>query len=170
MRLVWYLSIITIIHILLILIITAVVDNFKTTTTGCPTGYTGHDCKKTCRYPSFGIDCQLRCCCAQNRCNHMFGCNTSYINGKRKFLALFLSNLQWKYILLIAIQIIKKMDIDIFFLIRGFYQISLIRLLLLIYKGIRIYHLLKVQLCLQKLLRWSQVLRAMHEFSSSRTK
>lgn len=87
---------ISIIHILLILIITAVVDNFKTTTTGCPTGYTGHDCKKPCRYPSFGIDCQLRCCCAQNRCNHMFGCNTSYINGKRKFLALFLSNLQWK--------------------------------------------------------------------------
>ncbi|XP_056013515.1 cell death abnormality protein 1-like [Ostrea edulis] len=42
----------------------------------CRSGYTGSDCELPCRYPGYGISCQLQCECEKNRCHHVKGCET----------------------------------------------------------------------------------------------
>ena len=40
----------------------------------CPRGYFGFNCKKQCRYPTFGDRCKHTCDCKQNICDHKRGC------------------------------------------------------------------------------------------------
>ncbi|XP_056013530.1 multiple epidermal growth factor-like domains protein 10 [Ostrea edulis] len=42
----------------------------------CCSGYTGSDCELPCRYPSYGVGCQLQCECEKNVCHHIKGCKT----------------------------------------------------------------------------------------------
>ena len=37
----------------------------------CPKGYFGETCDKPCRFPSFGDDCQSKCSCNVDYCNHI---------------------------------------------------------------------------------------------------
>ncbi|XP_062603285.1 tyrosine-protein kinase receptor Tie-1-like [Saccostrea cucullata] len=42
---------------------------------GCKPGYLGNKCESPCRYPSYGIDCQLECkCSGPEKCDHVKGC------------------------------------------------------------------------------------------------
>lgn len=44
----------------------------------CPVGYYGRQCSRSCRYPSYGINCQQDCSeCGQEACSVIFGCMTS---------------------------------------------------------------------------------------------
>lgn len=40
----------------------------------CLPGYFGSCCKYACRYPNYGKECQLKCVCAEENCNHIIGC------------------------------------------------------------------------------------------------
>lgn len=40
----------------------------------CIPGYFGSCCKYACRYPNYGKECQLKCVCAEENCNHIIGC------------------------------------------------------------------------------------------------
>ncbi|XP_056013536.1 uncharacterized protein LOC130052470 [Ostrea edulis] len=40
----------------------------------CKGGYFGENCDSPCRYPSYGVDCQLGCFCNESYCNHKHGC------------------------------------------------------------------------------------------------
>ncbi|XP_056013518.1 uncharacterized protein LOC125648793 [Ostrea edulis] len=40
----------------------------------CKSGYIGENCDLPCRYPSYGVDCQLECNCNESYCNHKHGC------------------------------------------------------------------------------------------------
>ncbi|XP_061195998.1 cell death abnormality protein 1-like [Saccostrea echinata] len=41
----------------------------------CPPGYFGERCKLPCRYPNYGIECQLKCKCRRpGYCDHVKGC------------------------------------------------------------------------------------------------
>ncbi|XP_056013526.1 multiple epidermal growth factor-like domains protein 10 isoform X3 [Ostrea edulis] len=42
----------------------------------CRSGYTGSDCESACRYPSYGVGCQLQCKCDKNICHYVKGCET----------------------------------------------------------------------------------------------
>ncbi|XP_034335143.2 uncharacterized protein [Magallana gigas] len=41
---------------------------------GCPLGYYGSNCSGSCRYPSYGVECQEECLCPKKVCDHVFGC------------------------------------------------------------------------------------------------
>lgn len=41
---------------------------------GCMAGFYGVNCTKTCRYPSYGTDCQQKCYCAEYQCYVIIGC------------------------------------------------------------------------------------------------
>ncbi|XP_061177281.1 uncharacterized protein LOC133186014 [Saccostrea echinata] len=53
-------------------------DTFYNKETGncteCQPGYIGSKCSIPCRYPNYGHDCQYKCICVQEFCNHIFGC------------------------------------------------------------------------------------------------
>nr|XP_022294783.1 uncharacterized protein LOC111104905 [Crassostrea virginica] len=41
----------------------------------CQSGYFGPNCSLPCRYPNYGLQCQLECKCKQEQnCNHITGC------------------------------------------------------------------------------------------------
>lgn len=40
----------------------------------CLPGYHGPLCNMTCRYPNYGEDCQLKCLCEEEQCDHISGC------------------------------------------------------------------------------------------------
>nr|XP_034315625.1 scavenger receptor class F member 1-like [Crassostrea gigas] len=40
----------------------------------CMAGFYGVNCTKTCRYPSYGTDCQQKCYCAEYQCHVIIGC------------------------------------------------------------------------------------------------
>ncbi|XP_056016783.1 multiple epidermal growth factor-like domains protein 10 [Ostrea edulis] len=40
----------------------------------CKVGYIGENCDSPCRYPNYGVDCQLICNCNESYCNHKHGC------------------------------------------------------------------------------------------------
>uniref|UniRef100_A0A8W8MIT1 Uncharacterized protein n=1 Tax=Magallana gigas TaxID=29159 RepID=A0A8W8MIT1_MAGGI len=48
--------------------------------TDCPSGYYGSNCSNSCRYPSYGVDCQEECQCAKKACDHVFGCSSYELN------------------------------------------------------------------------------------------
>lgn len=48
----------------------------------CPSGYYGSNCSNSCRYPSYGVECQEKCQCAKKACDHVFGCSSYELNGK----------------------------------------------------------------------------------------
>ncbi|XP_062618430.1 uncharacterized protein LOC134280015 [Saccostrea cucullata] len=43
----------------------------------CESGYFGVNCSKVCRYPNYGIQCQLKCNCSNMTCHHITGCYQS---------------------------------------------------------------------------------------------
>lgn len=60
----------------------------------CDKGYTGHNCEDVCPFPSYGLDCQSICNCAETQCNPVNGCNgylTGFVN-KKKYSDLYLKN------------------------------------------------------------------------------
>lgn len=40
----------------------------------CEEGYTGQNCEIVCPFPSYGLDCQSICNCAETTCDHVNGC------------------------------------------------------------------------------------------------
>ncbi|XP_056016782.1 cell death abnormality protein 1-like [Ostrea edulis] len=40
----------------------------------CKRGYIGDNCHLPCRYPNYGVFCQLECNCNESYCNHKHGC------------------------------------------------------------------------------------------------
>lgn len=40
----------------------------------CEEGYTGKNCEIVCPFPSYGLDCQSICNCAETTCDHVNGC------------------------------------------------------------------------------------------------
>lgn len=48
----------------------------------CDTGYYGPNCSLSCRYPSYGADCQVECKCVQDLCNHISGCDYGKMDDK----------------------------------------------------------------------------------------
>lgn len=48
----------------------------------CPAGYTGPDCKYSCRYPSYGMDCFMKCDCSNVTCDFVSGCKVASATGK----------------------------------------------------------------------------------------
>ncbi|XP_062610787.1 multiple epidermal growth factor-like domains protein 10 [Saccostrea cucullata] len=40
----------------------------------CPKGYTATNCSEKCRYPSYGVECQLECQCNETECHYSTGC------------------------------------------------------------------------------------------------
>lgn len=58
----------------------------------CDKGYTGHNCEDVCPFPSYGLDCQSICNCAETQCNPVNGCNgylTGFVNKKKIFGFIF---------------------------------------------------------------------------------
>ncbi|XP_052711375.1 multiple epidermal growth factor-like domains protein 10 [Crassostrea angulata] len=49
-------------------------DNKITTPKLCPVGYLGAECEKTCRHPTYGSGCQMKCNCTEELCDHVNGC------------------------------------------------------------------------------------------------
>nr|XP_022292856.1 multiple epidermal growth factor-like domains protein 6 [Crassostrea virginica] len=43
----------------------------------CSVGFIRNDCEQPCRYPSFGVDCQMECSCSKDYCHYVGGCNKS---------------------------------------------------------------------------------------------
>lgn len=43
----------------------------------CSAGYIGPNCSFSCRYPSYGQDCQLHCYCKKSDCHSVTGCKGS---------------------------------------------------------------------------------------------
>lgn len=43
----------------------------------CPLGYHSFNCSETCKFPTFGDDCQYICDCSIDLCSHRFGCKIS---------------------------------------------------------------------------------------------
>ncbi|XP_056016776.1 multiple epidermal growth factor-like domains protein 6 [Ostrea edulis] len=41
---------------------------------GCMDGFYGRNCTFRCSYPSFGLDCKLKCICSSEECHHAYGC------------------------------------------------------------------------------------------------
>lgn len=46
----------------------------------CEEGYTGQNCEIVCPFPSYGLDCQSICNCAETTCDHVNGCR-GYSSG-----------------------------------------------------------------------------------------
>lgn len=42
--------------------------------TGCPIGFLANNCSISCRFPSYGLNCQKECNCTENICNFKDGC------------------------------------------------------------------------------------------------
>lgn len=40
----------------------------------CKKGYFGPSCTRPCRFPNYGVDCQSKCECEQQQCDHTTGC------------------------------------------------------------------------------------------------
>lgn len=40
----------------------------------CPLGYKDGNCEQPCEFPSFGEDCQKKCNCTHEICDHISGC------------------------------------------------------------------------------------------------
>ncbi|XP_062581454.1 uncharacterized protein LOC134243240 isoform X1 [Saccostrea cucullata] len=51
-----------------------ILDNKKNICKACESGYFGVNCSLTCRFPSFGDDCQQQCYCTQQYCHPSKGC------------------------------------------------------------------------------------------------
>ena len=45
--------------------------------TACEVGYHGSGCDKRCPYPSYGLNCALKCNCIHKDCHYQNGCNNS---------------------------------------------------------------------------------------------
>lgn len=45
--------------------------------TECPLGYHSFNCSETCKFPTFGDDCQHICNCSKDLCSHNNGCKIS---------------------------------------------------------------------------------------------
>ena len=43
----------------------------------CSAGYFGPNCSLPCRFPNYGVGCQLECGCGNESCNHITGCHNS---------------------------------------------------------------------------------------------
>nr|XP_022292330.1 multiple epidermal growth factor-like domains protein 6 [Crassostrea virginica] len=43
----------------------------------CSVGFIRNDCEQPCRYPSFGVECQMECSCSKDYCHYVGGCNKS---------------------------------------------------------------------------------------------
>nr|XP_022291608.1 uncharacterized protein LOC111102945 [Crassostrea virginica] len=43
----------------------------------CSAGYFGPNCSLPCRFPNYGVGCQLECGCGNETCNHITGCHSS---------------------------------------------------------------------------------------------
>ena len=41
---------------------------------GCEIGYFGRLCDEKCRFPNYGLRCQLPCNCSEKDCHHINGC------------------------------------------------------------------------------------------------
>ncbi|XP_065926830.1 protein draper isoform X2 [Magallana gigas] len=52
-------------------------DNKIATPKLCPVGYLGPECEYTCRYPSYGSGCQMKCNCTEELCDLVNGCYNS---------------------------------------------------------------------------------------------
>ena len=50
----------------------------------CSVGYFGPNCSLPCRYPNYGLGCQLKCNCEREHCNHITGCQNSSITSSTK--------------------------------------------------------------------------------------
>ncbi|XP_048771716.2 multiple epidermal growth factor-like domains protein 10 isoform X2 [Ostrea edulis] len=57
----------------------------------CRSGYTGSDCESACRYPSYGVGCQLQCKCDKNICHYVKGCERIISDGDYYFLEIYKS-------------------------------------------------------------------------------
>ncbi|XP_022295661.2 uncharacterized protein LOC111105593 isoform X2 [Crassostrea virginica] len=44
---------------------------------GCPVGLFGPNCSLPCRYPNYGLECQMECNCTDEVCHHATGCPTT---------------------------------------------------------------------------------------------
>lgn len=51
----------------------------------CPLGYHSINCSESCRFPSFGKDCQGTCKCNPLFCDHVLGCLRYTFNGTLLF-------------------------------------------------------------------------------------
>ncbi|XP_056013741.1 multiple epidermal growth factor-like domains protein 10 [Ostrea edulis] len=53
---------------------THIMSSINRTTKECSLGYTGNNCEIRCRYPSYGVSCQLECNCTEGNCHFQTGC------------------------------------------------------------------------------------------------
>ncbi|XP_056013746.1 cell death abnormality protein 1-like [Ostrea edulis] len=51
-----------------------IMSSINPTTKECSPGYTGNNCDIPCRYPSYGVSCQLECNCTEGNCHFQTGC------------------------------------------------------------------------------------------------
>uniref|UniRef100_A0A8W8JE21 Uncharacterized protein n=1 Tax=Magallana gigas TaxID=29159 RepID=A0A8W8JE21_MAGGI len=61
-------------NIWIILLFISHVDLDVVSTQTCPPGYHGPLCNMTCRFPNYGEECQLKCLCEEEKCDHTAGC------------------------------------------------------------------------------------------------
>lgn len=67
----------------------------------CEEGYTGQNCEIVCPFPSYGLDCQSICNCAETTCDHVNGCR-GYSSG------IYCYNSMSQYAVFLVISIICK--------------------------------------------------------------
>lgn len=45
----------------------------------CKKGYFGPGCIYPCRFPNYGVNCQSKCECEQQQCDHTTGCKSIFL-------------------------------------------------------------------------------------------
>lgn len=88
---------------------------------GCPSGYYGSNCSNSCRYPSYGVECQEECHCLKKACDHVIGCLDYAFDGKERER----ENEKEGYLLLKILLLLKIPKLNVRFWKNRFYRLIL---------------------------------------------
>lgn len=88
---------------------------------GCPSGYYGSNCSNSCRYPSYGVECQEECHCLKKACDHVIGCLDYAFDGKERER----ENGKEGYLLLKILLLLKIPKLNVRFWKNRFYRLIL---------------------------------------------